>query len=252
MVRDVSDDREPPAMRHAHDHLADPVRGDIREQGLEHGHERVESLDGERLLSEEGRALVALHGVDLGQALEQTHAVVDGERRPVGARLDVLAQPHPLLVARDVLDLERDGAAVGAPQMWQDLGEVVSGDIDPEQVGGDLLHQLLGEPVGRRVHRGIADRRRPERIEMRAEMTMRPVRLDERRCGLHRREQGAIGGLRGCGGVRCTRGHRARRCRCPHGGQLQSRQVDAKIGSNILVEAVSAVEQRLDAAEELP
>ena len=107
--------------------------------------------------------------------------------------LDVLAQPHALLVARDVLDLEGDGAAVRRAEIREHLGEVATGDVDAQQVGGDLLHQLLGQAVRRRVHRRIADRRRAERVEVRAEMTVGPVRLDQRRRRLHRAEQDAIG-----------------------------------------------------------
>ena len=73
--------------------------------------------------------------------------------------LDVLAQPHALLVAGDVLDLEGDGAAVRPPEIREHLREVATGDIDAQQIGGDLLHQFRGQAVRRRFHGRIADRR---------------------------------------------------------------------------------------------
>ena len=179
VIGDVRDDREPSAVGHSQDRLTNAIVRDHGHERLEHGHEGIESFDGEGLLSEECRALVSLHRVDLGEALEKTQPVLDGELRPVLAGFDVLAQPHALLMARDVLDLERDGAAVRAPEIRQHLGEVAARDVDAQQVRRDLLHQVLGETIGGRIHRGIADWRRPERVEVRSEMAVGAVRLDE-------------------------------------------------------------------------
>ena len=70
-------------MRHAQHRLTDAVVRDHGHQRLEHGHERVEPFDGERLLPQECGALVALHRVDLGESLEQSQPVLHGERGPV-------------------------------------------------------------------------------------------------------------------------------------------------------------------------
>ncbi len=105
----------------------------------------------------------------------------------------MLTQPDALLVARDVLDFERDGAAVRGAKIRQYLSKGATGHVDTEQVGGDLLHHLLGEAVRRRVHRRIADRRRTKRIQVRAEVTVSSVCLDER-CGrLHGTEEDPVG-----------------------------------------------------------
>ena len=146
-------------MGHAHDHLADAIVRDAVISVSSIGTSASRPSMRERLLPEERRALVALHRVHLGEPFEEAEPVLDGQRRPVLARLDVLAQPDALLVARDVLDLEGDGAAVRRAKVREHLGEIAAGHVDAKQVGGDLLHQLLGQAVGRRVHRRIADRR---------------------------------------------------------------------------------------------
>ena len=247
-VGDVRHHSEPAAVRHAKHRFTDAVVRDHGHQRLEHRHERVEPFDGERLLPEEGGALVALHRIDLGEALEQPEAVLHRERGAVLACLDVLAQPHALLVARDVLDLERDRAAVHAPEIRQHLGEIVTGDINAQQVRGDPLHQLLGQAVRRRVHRGVTDRRRAQRIQVRAEMAMSAVCLDERCRRLHRAEQDSI--RRSLGDGRRCRRRRGRHCDASR-GLLQGRHDQAKAGENSVVEAIRSVEQRFDATEEL-
>ncbi len=196
MVRDVCHDSQPAAMRHPHHHLADPIGRDVGEERLEHGNERVESFDGERLLPEERGALIALHGVDLGESLEQPQPFLNGELRLVRPQLDVLAQPDALLVAGKVLDLEGDRAAVRAAQIREHFGQVPTGHVHPQEVRGDLLHQLGRQAVCRRIHGRISDRRRPERIEMGTKVTVCAMRLDERGRGLHRAEQDAVGGGR--------------------------------------------------------
>ncbi len=151
-------DGEPSAVGHPHHHLTDAIVGDPAHQRLEHRHERVEAFQRKGFLSEERGALVPLHRVHLGEPLQETEPVLGGQRGPVLAGLDVLAQPDALLVARDVLDLERDGAAVRRPQIGEHLGEVAAWHVDAQQVRRDLLHQLLGQAVGRWVHRRITDR----------------------------------------------------------------------------------------------
>ena len=68
---------------------------------VEHRHERVQALDRELLLAEEGLVEIGLEGLDLLQALEQIRAASEGERLAIGAPLDRLAQPDALLVVRD-------------------------------------------------------------------------------------------------------------------------------------------------------
>ena len=189
-------------MGHAHHHLADTVVCDPGQQSLEHRNQGIESLERERLLPEERCALVSLHRVDPCEPLEEAKPILLRECRPVPAGFDVLPQPDTLFVARDVLDLEGDGAAVRSPEIREHLSEVPPWHVNAQQIGRDLLHQLLGEAVRRGIHRGVSDRRRTQRIKVRAEMAVGPVRLDERRRRLHCRKQNAIS---------CTYGSRGRR-----------------------------------------
>ena len=75
-----------------------------------------------------------LERLDLGQPLEQPALLLGRQRLPVGAGLDLLAQPDPLLVGRDVLDLVRHGAAVGGLEVGQRLGQRAAGHRDPQHL----------------------------------------------------------------------------------------------------------------------
>ncbi len=115
--------------------------------------------------------------------LEQLLLLVRRERRAVVTGLDRLPQPDALLVVRDVLDLVGHRSAVGLAQVREDLGERVTGDVDAQDRGRDLLHDLRGEAEALRLEGGIPDGLGAERVEMRGEMAVRPERLDERRAG---------------------------------------------------------------------
>jgi len=68
------------------------------DQLVEHRHDRVEALDREHLLAEVGLLDEALELEDVEQSLQQAPLLVRLQRPPVGAGLDHLPQPHPLLV----------------------------------------------------------------------------------------------------------------------------------------------------------
>ena len=181
----VHDHAQPAAVRHAEHDAVRAVLGRELDRFVEQRDERVETLDGELLLAEEGSLEVALEDVDLGHALEQLLLLLCGQRLSVGARLDHVAEPDALLVVGDVLDLVRHRPAVRLAQRRQRLGERLAGDVDPEQRCGDLRLEL-----GRqrrletlRLERRIADGLRTERVEPRGEVAVRPVRLDQRHRG---------------------------------------------------------------------
>ena len=106
----------------------------------------------------------------------------------------------------DVLDLVRDRPAVGLAQVRQRLGERLAGHVHAQDPRGDLRHQLSGQPERFGIERGIALGLPTERIELRGEMTVRPVGLEQRGRGLDRLQQllvgrrGRRGGRCGCGG----------------------------------------------------
>ena len=166
-----------------------PWRAAELDRLVEHRHEHVEPLDRELLLAEERPAQVLLERLDRRQPLEQPPLLVRGERLAELARLDRPAQPSPLLVVGDVLDLVRNRPAVGLLEQRQRLGERLGRNVEAEQLGGDLAlelgRQVRGNAVG--VERRVADRLRAERVEPRREVAVGAVRVDER----HRRRHGS-------------------------------------------------------------
>ena len=187
----MREDVQPPAVRHAEHRLGRPDGGRELERLVEHRDQDVEPFQRELLLAEERAPQVALHRLDLAEARVEAALLVGGQRLPVAPRLDRLAQPHALLVRRDVLDLVGDRPAVGLLQPRQRLGEILAGHVDAEHRGRDprlqLGRELRHEP--HRVEGGVADRLRAERVEPRREMAVHAERLDERHRGRHTAEQ---------------------------------------------------------------
>ena len=191
----VGEDVEPAAVRHAEDDAARAVVGRQLDRLVEHRHHHVEPFDRELLLAEEGAAQVALEALDVGQPAEERLLLVGRERLAERARLDRLPQPEPLLVARDVLELERHRPAIGLPQDRQRLDQRLGRDVQAQDARRDAGHELGRqprlEPVG--VERRVAGRLRAERVEARSEMAVGAMRLHQG----HRRgdaaEQQAVG-----------------------------------------------------------
>ena len=161
--------------------------------------------------------------------------------------LDLLAQPDALLVAAEVLDLIGNGAAVGVAQPGKDVGEGRTRHVHAEHVGGDRGHQRGSEPDGLRFHRRIAQRRRAQRVEMGTEVAMGAVSLDQRHARAHRGEDLVAGGP-------CRRRLADTRDRLlgehGHRGHVGRRR-QPEAGEDSRIEAVGAVEQLLDPAQEL-
>ena len=185
----VGEHVEPAAVRHADHDLVGARLGRELDRLVEHRDHRVQALDRELLLAEEGPPQVLLEALDLGQPREQALLLVVGELRAVAAGLDRVAQPDPLLVVRDVLDLVRDRAAVDLLEPRQDVGERLARNLDAEQRRRDLRLQLGRERRLQhlRLERRVADRLGAERVEAGGEMAVRAVRLHER----HRRGDAA-------------------------------------------------------------
>ena len=181
----VREDGEPAAVGHADHDLVCAGLGGERDRLVEHRHHRVEALDRERLLAEEHAAQVALHPLHLAEPLEQALLLIWRQRLAVLPRLDRLAQPDAELVLGDVLDLVGDRPAVGLAQARERVGERLGRDIEAEQVrrdlGLELGRQLGDQALG--IERGVADGLGAERVEMRGEVAVHAVRLDERHCG---------------------------------------------------------------------
>ena len=234
------------------DHLARAAgRGQLG-QLVDHRHGHVQALDRELLLAQVGLVHEALERVDLGEPLEQRLLLVAGQRMAELAGLDRLAQPQPLAVRGDVLDLVGDRPAVGLAQMGQRLGQRRARDVHAQDLGGDPRHQLRGQAqrlgVERRVALGLA----AERVQVGGEVAVRAVSLEQRGGGLDGDHDllVALGiGLRP--GTRPGAGAAGAGRRRRRGGRSAAAgSADAEIGEDLLVEALLALEQGLDALQE--
>ncbi len=211
---DVREHVEAAAVRHPdHDLVRAGVRTEL-DRLVEHRHHHVEAFDRELLLAEEGAAQVALHPLDLAEPAEEPHLLLRSERLPVAARLDRLPEPHALLVVGQVLDLVGDRAAVDLAQPRVHVGERLSFDVEAKERRGDARHQrrrqLWDQPLG--LEGRIPGRLGAERVEVRGEMPVRAVRLDERHRGGDAADELVVGragpGLQPRG--RCRRRRRGR------------------------------------------
>ena len=196
---------EPAAVGHPDDHLARSALGGEDDRLVEHRHRHVEALDRELLLAQVGLVHEAFERVDRDQALEHAAALLVGERLAEGAALDPLPQPDALAVAGDVLDLVGQRAGVDLAQEGKRLGEVVTRDVDPQDLRRDAAHHRLGEVDGVRVQRRVPDRLGAERVEPGGEVAVRAEGLDQRRGGLDRLHQLHVVAAR-CGSGRGDRG----------------------------------------------
>ena len=191
---------------------------------------------------------VVLERLHLGQALEQPSPCLRLRRLAVRARLDVLAQPDPLLVVRDVLDLVGDRAGVGLAQLRERVGEGLAGHGHSEDRSRDAAHQLVVEAHGGGLERGVADRLGSERVEARGEVAVHALCLHQRGGRLDRLEQRRVHtgfSRRGGGGRNRLRGRDRRRSWRALGarGHAHGRE-------DGVVEAVLALQQLVDAAQE--
>ena len=134
---------EAAAVRHADDGLGDAGLGGQHDHLVEHQHHDVEALDRELLLAEERAVQVVLERLDAQQAVEDVAPLVGRQGLRVGARLDGLAQPEALAMAREVLDLVRDRPRVRLAQARQRVGERLAGDEEVERGGRDALERVV-------------------------------------------------------------------------------------------------------------
>ena len=239
-------DVQPAAVRHADHHLASALVGGVAEDDVEHRHEGIEPLDAEAFLAEVGLVQEALEGLDAHQALEQRDPVIGLHRPPMLARLDHAAEPDSLGVRRDVLDLVGDRPGVGLTEVRERLRQRRARHVDPHELGRDLGHRLARQPESLRVEGGVARRLGAEWVEMRRH-------VPEVAIGLHERHAGGDGLEllvdRAIGRQRRRRGRGFGR----RGHRLVGRDVRgpcAERREGIGVEAVLAVQQPLDAAQE--
>ncbi len=184
---------ETTAVGHAHDHFACAVGRRELDQLVEHRHGHVESFDRELLLAQVGLVHEALEGVDLDQPAQQRLALVRGKRLAEVTGLDLLTQPHALAVRTEVFDLVCDRAAVGVAQVGECVGERRSRHVHPEDARRDAAHLIVGQVERVRVERRVALRWGAERVEVRGEVAVGAVSLEQRGRGLHGLQHQLVG-----------------------------------------------------------
>ncbi len=241
----VGQDVEPAAVGHPDDDLLTPVRGRQLDQLVEHRHGHVQPLDRELVLAQVGLVHEALERVDLDQPFEQRAALFAGQLVAEGSGLDVLAQPHPLAVGGDVLDLVGDRAAVGLGEVGERVREGRPGHVHLEDAGGQFGLDLGRQPerlwVEARVALGFA----AERVEMGGEVTVAAHAGDVDRGRVDGVEEVLGGDLLGRPGrPRSGRGGGG------SGGQRRWAELDLESLEDLLVEAVLAVQTLLDQPQE--
>ena len=216
----VGEDAEPPAMSHPDHDIAGALAVGHLEQLVEHGHHGVQALDREHLLAEVGLLHVALEAEHVDQAVQQRVLLLGLQGLAVPAGLDHLPQPHPLLVAGEVLDLVGHRAAVGLLHAGQRVEQRLALDPDAKDVGRDLRHQLGCQVQVLGLDRGIPLGLGAERVEVRRQVAVGPICLQQRGAGLDRRQQLGVGLCPGCrrglGGAGQGRGRCGGRVRLGH------------------------------------
>ncbi len=243
----VGEDAEAAAVGHPEDDLLGAGAVGEGDQLVEHRDDGIEALDREHLLAQVGLLEEALELEDVDQPAQQAAFLVVGEGPAVGAGLDHLPHPGALLVGGEVLELVGHRPAVGLAQPRQRLQQGFPRDADLEDRGGDLRHQLGGEVEVLRLDRGVPLRRRAERVEPGGQVAVGAVALQQRGRRGDGSEQLLVG--RAGGARRGGRAERGSRGRGRVGGG-DRRDFDSEVGGDPLVEAVLALEQLFDAAQE--
>ncbi len=147
------------------------------------------------------------------QPVEDVAALVGRQGLRVRARLDRLAQPQPLAVAGEMLDLVRDRPGVGLAQARERIGERLAGNEEVEGGGRNALERVVGEAVVGGVEGGIADRIASEGIQARGHVAVRSVGVNKRsgRPDLFRRSEAVTSGI----GVEAVLAQRGRAVAAP-------------------------------------
>jgi hypothetical protein len=178
-VQHVREHVQASTVGHADHGLARAGGGGDRDRLVEHEDQHVDALDRELLLTEVGALEEVLELLDARKADQQLLVLAALQGLGVAAALDRLAQPAPLDVRAEVLDLVRDRAAVDLSQTGKHLGRAVTRDRHREQRGGHALERRLIEAVVARLEGRVARGVGSEGIQPRREVTVGAEGADE-------------------------------------------------------------------------
>ena len=193
LLHHVRQDIQAAAMRHADEHVPDPGDRRIGNQLVEDRDHHVQTFDRKTGLAGECLLEESLEGLHLGDPIEQ----IDGEhrlmRRPERAGLHMMTEPLALFGHEDVREIEADARTVDRAQTFDRLPRVAGGfgERAADQAGRQLTQIRFRDAVGFRKQRRVADRRGPQRIDPRGQVSVSSNRLRQ----VHGADDGAeIGG----------------------------------------------------------
>src|SRR5438309_5581863 len=216
LAEHVGEHVDPPAVRHAEDHLLDAERAGVLDHRVEEGNERVAALGRETLggrIAELEELLEALGG---DQAVEDAEPVLGGEVGMVGGRLHALLEPDALLLVLDVHVLDTERAAVGRLQARDQVADAGARAAAEAAARDDAVEVLVAEAELRGLEERMPRGLRRERVQVGDQVPELAVGVDQ----VEDADDGRAGG---------GRGGRARRRRADQrpvaaGAQLEARE----------------------------
>ena len=140
-----------PAVRHAEHQVAHGRLAGEFDHEVEHRNHDVDAFNREAFGAEVRLVEESLHPLDRGQPRQDHVRLIGRERSAMHPRLDLFAQPEPLLVRCEMLHLVRDRSAVGLLQVRQRLGQRSAGYADAQDLGRDRRHDLGRQSEGGRI-----------------------------------------------------------------------------------------------------
>ena len=167
-------------MRHPDHDFLDPQRAAALDDLLHRGDQRLAAVKAEALGAHVFHMQELLEPLGLDQLVEDRAAAFAGELDLLAVALDPLLEPAGLLGVRDVHELQRKGAAIGALHQIDDLAhrrdlkaEDVVDEDRPVHVGG-------GEAVAFGVQLAMVGHlAHPERVEIGVKVAADPVGADQ-------------------------------------------------------------------------
>src|SRR5438552_2522846 len=216
LAEHVGEHVDPPAVRHAEDHLLDAERAGVLDHRVKEGDERVAALEREALGGRIAELEELLEALGADQAVEDGEPVLGGEVGTVGGRLHALLEPDALLLVLDVHVLDAERAAVGRLQARDQVADAGARAAPEAAARDDAVEVLVAEAELRGLEERMPRGLRRERVQVGDQVPELAVGVDQ----VEDADDGRASG---------GRGGRARRRRADQrpvaaGAQLEARE----------------------------
>src|SRR5437867_2207800 len=211
LAEHVGEHVDPPAVRHAEDHLLDAEAPRVLDQRVEEGNERVTALEREALGGRIAELEELLEALRDDQAVEDAQSVLGGAVGMVGGRLHALLEPDALLLVLDVHVLDAERAAVGGLEARDQVADAGARAAAEAPARDHAVEVLLAEAEFRGLEERMARGLRRERVQVGDQVPELAVGVDQVK---HTDDGGAGRG----------RGGRADRGPVAAGPQLEARE----------------------------